>query len=229
MINYYRTVGEKGFLKIKNKSDIYNNKQISKELFIDEFLQSFCGWGYFPVNVWGKLYKRSLIKNIEISGLQYGEDLCFNLQVLPNANWISTSSKALYFYRWGGVTTYIKESIFDDAIAQYLFKLKYFKKYNKIDCIEKANVELCNFFIAFVDEIIINNSYSIAKEKVELYISNYYLQDACRNVSYDWFNKESKYMYIKQKNVDALMFVREKFAFKRKKRINTIKQLQRFI
>lgn len=229
MINYYRTVGEKGILKIKSKNNIYNNELISNELFIDEFLQSFCGWGHFPINVWGKLYKKSLINDIKISGLQYGEDLCFNLQVLPKANLISTSSNAFYFYRWGGVTTCIKEIIFDDAIAQYIFKLNYFKKYNKKDCVEKANVELCNFFITYLDGIIAKYSYSIAKEKIALYISNIYLQKACRNVSYDWFNRESKYMYIKQKNIDGLIALRKNAAKKRKKGVDIVKRLQRFI
>lgn len=229
MICYYRTIGEKGIVKLKSRDDIYNNKLISNELFIDEFFQSFCGWGHFPINVCGKLYKKSLINNIKICGLKYGEDLCFNLQVLPNANLISTCSDAYYFYRWGGVTTYIKDTIFDDAIAQYVFKLNFFKKYNKRDCIEKANVELCNYFITYVDEIVAKYSYFIAKEKIATYISDVYLQSACRNVSYDWFNNDFKYRYIMDKNVDGLIFIRKPNASKWKKRKEVIKFLQHFI
>ena len=229
VICYYRTIGEKGIIKIKSKNSIYSDKLISNKFFIDEYLQSFCGWGCFPINVWGKLYKRSLINNIEISGLQYGEDLCFNLQVLPKANLISTSSNAFYFYRWGGVTTCIKEIIFEDAIAQYLFKLDYFKKYNKNDCIEKANVELCNYFITYVDEIITKYSNNEAKEKIALYISNDYLQNACMNVSFDWFNKDSKYIYIKQENIEGLILLRQNIASNRKKQMSIINKLQKIM
>ena len=72
----------------------------------------------------------------------------------------------------GGVTTNIKECIFDDAIKQYLIKKKYFETYGAYDCIEKVNAELCNFFISYVDYAIIKYPKEILKKELSCYISN---------------------------------------------------------
>ena len=84
-----------------------------------------------PVNMWGKLYKKSLIKDsiIETVGISNGEDLCFNLQVLPNANKIVSIPDSIYFYRWGGMTNSINKNLFKDACKAYNFKLKIFESF----------------------------------------------------------------------------------------------------
>lgn len=228
IINFCRVIGSKGIVKKRNKDDIYSNQLITQQEFIEKHLQAFCGWDSFPINVWGKLYKRELFQDIELSGLIYGEDLCMNLQVLPKAKSIVINSKGLYFYKWGGVTTNIKDSLFDNAISQYLFKIQYFKKFKRDDCVEMADVELCNFFITFVDSIIAKYPHIDAKKEISAYISNSYLQKACRNVSYDWFKRSEVYMCIKEQDIDTLIKLRSKFVSKNKMKKWFIGQIQEF-
>lgn len=229
IINFCRVIGSKGIFKKKNKDDIYSNQLITQQEFIEKHLQAFCGWDSFPINICGKLYKRELLQDIELSGLIYGEDLCMNLQVLPKAKGIVINSKGLYFYKWGGVTTNIKDSLFDNAISQYLFKIQYFKKFKRDDCVEMANVELCNFFITFVDNIITKYSYIDAKRKISTYISNNYLQKACRYVSYEWFKRNDVYMCIKEKDINKLIVLRSKFASRNKMKKWFISHIQKFL
>ena len=229
IINFCRVIGSRGIVKKKNKDDIYNNQLITQQEFIEKHLQAFCGWDRFPINVWGKLYKRELLQDIKLSGLTYGEDLCMNLQVLPKAKKIVTNPEGLYYYRYGGITTNIKDSLFDNAISQYLFKIQYFRKFKRDDCIEMANVELCNFFITFVDNIMLKYSNIEAKEKISIYISNTYLQQACRNISYDRFKKSDKYMYIKEQDIDALIKSRRKFVSRNKMKKRFISHIQKFL
>lgn len=102
IIPYYRTIGKIAIIKFRRNSAFYENQIIFNETFINKYLQSFCGWGEFPVSIWGKLYKKDLLWDIKLSELTYGEDICFNLQVLPRAKKMAIASKAHYYYRWGG-------------------------------------------------------------------------------------------------------------------------------
>lgn len=114
------------------------------------------------------------------------------------------------------MTTNIKECIFDDAIKQYLIKKKYFETYGAYDCIEKVNAELCNFFISYVDYAIIKYPKEILKKELSCYISNPYLQQASKNVSFQWFNQNDTYNAIKKKKIDDLIAIRKRQAFKTK-------------
>lgn len=135
----------------------------------------------------------------------------------------------MYYYRYGGITTNIKDSLFDNAISQYLFKIQYFEKFKRDDCIEIANVELCNFFITFVDNTMLKYSNIKAKEKISTCISNIYMQKACRNISYDWFKKSDKYMCIKEQDIDTLIKSRRKFVSRNKMKKWFISHIQKFL
>lgn len=90
------------FIKRKNVPDVFQHKVIDHEDFIQKYFQSFSGWGDFPVNVTAKLYKKELLSELESVDLVYGEDLCFNMQILPKVKRIVSVPDNVYFYRWGG-------------------------------------------------------------------------------------------------------------------------------
>lgn len=176
--------------------------------------------------MWGKLYKMELLKDVPITRLVYGEDLCFNLYVLPRVKKIVSIPDGIYFYVYGGITTNINEErMIEDAIKQYSYKVSEFKKYGQFDLIEMANVELCNYFIGYVDEVIAKFSTKKAKDKIIQHLSSSTLQNACNSVSYDWFNNDLKYQTLMRKDVDILFKERKKFAYKNKIK----KQLLRLI
>lgn len=141
--NVVRTIGKYHLIK-KKVVNFSEEKVITHDEFIDEYLKSFCGWGRMPISMWAKLYKRHLIINITPTKLKYGEDLCFNLQAMLNASKVVQITNYIYEYSWGGVTSYVNENkIFSDALKQYEYKTQVFCNYKKNEIIEMANVELC--------------------------------------------------------------------------------------
>lgn len=160
----------------------------------------------------------------------YGEDLCFNLHVLPRARKIVSIPDNIYFYVYGGITTNINEErMYEDAIKQYSYKISEFKKYGQFDLIEMANVELCNYFLSYVDEVIVKFSKNDAKDKMAQYLSNPILQNACNSVSYDWFNNDLKYQTLKRKDVDTLFKERKKLAYKNKIKRQLLKIIENIL
>ena len=110
---YCRVMDKYALIRKEVKGNIYNNLVIEKAKLMNEYYGSFCGWGEFPVNMWAKLYKKSLIDSVDYKaiGISHGEDLCFNLQVLPHANKIASIPEIVYFYRWGGMTNKINKNL----------------------------------------------------------------------------------------------------------------------
>lgn len=78
-----------------------------------------------------------------------------------------------------------------------------------------ANVELCNYFLGYVDDVIMKYSKIIVKDKISHYIFNSNLQKACNKVSFDWFNNNQKYKMIKTKDINALFNERKKYVYKK--------------
>lgn len=58
---------------------------ITQPQLFDSYYMSFFGVNILSVNVWGKLYKRNILKNSpQPIGLAMGEDLYFNLELFPH-------------------------------------------------------------------------------------------------------------------------------------------------
>lgn len=217
---FYRVIDKFGLIKRSVKSDIYNNKIIKNDEFMNKYYDSFCGWGEFPINMWGKLYKKSLIDsaNYRTVGISHAEDLCFNLQVLPYANKIASIPQNVYFYRWGGMTNKINKSLFKDACTAYNFKLHMFEKHNKKESYAKASVELCNFFITYIDTYLkFTNLNDLAiKNIISKEIKNEDLQKAVRIPKYEWFLNNEVYRSIKNQDVQGFFVIQKRGLIKRK-------------
>lgn len=217
---FCRVIDKFGLIKKETNSEVYNNKIITRNKLMNEYYDSFCGWGEFPINIWAKLYKKSLIDSVDYKsvGISHGEDLCFNLQVLPHANKIVSIPKIIYFYRWGGMTNKINKNLFKDACTAYNFKLQMFKKHNSKDSVPKASGELCNFFITYIDTYLkfSNLSDSEIKTFVENEIKNEDLQKAVRIPTYDWFLNNKTYQCIKDQDAQGFLSIQKKGLVKRK-------------
>ena len=231
--NFSRVLDKYGILKKYSHKQIYDNKIINREEFIYKYFDSFCGWGEMPVNMCGKLYKKSLIKDsiIDTVGISHGEDLCFNLQVLPNANKIVSIPDSIYFYRWGGMTNNINKNLFKDACKAYNFKLKIFEKFNCKDCYEKASVELCNFFKGYIDTYLVFSNFNDLQllNFIENGIKNKDLQKAVNMPQYEWFLNDEIYKCIKNQDVEKFLEFQKKGLIKRKMRIKTLKVISKVL
>ena len=216
---YCRVMDKYALIRKEVKSNIYNNLVIEKAKLMNEYYGSFCGWGDLPVNMCGKLYKKSLIDsaNYKRVGISHGEDLCFNLQVLPHASKMVSMPEIIYFYRWGGMTNKINKNLFKDACKAYNFKLDMFKKHDSEESYAKASVELCNFFITYIDEYLkLGNINDIEMEKFILNeMITLDLQNAVRIPTDDWFLNNEIYQCIKNKDSKRFLELR-KIGLKKK-------------
>ena len=225
---YYRVLDKYSLLKRIPNDSVYNNVIITKNEFINEYYDSFFGSGKMPINMWAKLYKKSLINSSDVQhvGISHGEDLCFNLQVLPNAKKIVSIPKCVYFYRWGGMTNKINKNLFKDACKAYKFKLKMIEKNDCKECYQNAAFELCNFFITYIDTYLMfaNLNDVEMKDFVKNEIQNKILQNAVRIPTYEWFLNNQIYQCIKEKDIDTFLNMRKK-GIKKKKIKNKILRL----
>lgn len=215
-----RVIDKYGLIKKQIKNEIYNNKVITKDEFMNKYYDSFCGWGNFPVNMCGKLYKKSFVDTIDYKevGISHGEDLCFNLQILPQAEKIVSIPENIYFYRWGGMTDNINKNLFKDACIAYNFKLDMFKKHKRDESYSKASVELCNFFNGYIDTYLKCSDFNDldVKNIIKKEIENVTLQKAVRIPTYDWFVNNEIYKAIKNKDFQAFLNLKKIGLRKRK-------------
>lgn len=119
------------------------------ELF-DSYYVSFFGINLFPVTVWGKLYRKSVIdramKEIDIfmaTPLHRSEDEAFTMHLFPFLSSVYCLQKPIYVYRFGGITSgngFLSEMLdFGDYRIGFLDKYQYEKGYSPL-FIEYVNI-----------------------------------------------------------------------------------------
>ena len=157
----------------------------SPELF-ESFYLSFFGVNLFPVNVWGKIYRKRTIdiamedKDVFLSPrLHMGEDEAFNLNVFPYISSIFCLDKCVYNYRVGGLTS---------NYNKFLTDLLDFGDY-RIDLLDRYNYSLgyVPLFIEYVNILI-----SHIQQSLEYRI--FTRQDA-----FAWLNEELDKRYLVQR------------------------------
>lgn len=84
----------------------------------------FCSIGVMFMRVWGKLYRKSFLDGVEIkaSGLIYGEDIVYNLQLLPYLRRVYIMDETGYNYRYGGMCSNYNPRVFRDQKQIYRIK-----------------------------------------------------------------------------------------------------------
>lgn len=216
---YCKVLDKYGLIRKVVKGSIYNNLVIERTELMNDYYGSFSGWGDLPVSMCGKLYKKTLIDSVNYQpvGISHGEDLCFNLQILPHANKIVSISEIVYFYRWGGMTNNINKNLFKDACTAYKFKLKMFNEHNSQESYAKASVELCNFFITYIDTYLkfTNLNDLEIKDIISEEIKSQELQDAVRIPKYEWFLSNNNYKCIRDMDIQGFLDLQKKGLKKR--------------
>lgn len=134
----------------------YANHVISHDEFMDRYYAGLLGYNNSPVNIWGTLYRKSVISESDVSpcGASFGEDLVFNLKVLPHASRIYCTSHVVYNYRvevsrkW----KYGKEWM-ENARLLYNIKFEYPNRYKVRFDGFYIHVEMVNMLKTFVDRM----------------------------------------------------------------------------
>lgn len=172
--------------------------------FIKKYYKGFFGALVFPVQVWGKLYRKELFDGIVFYNNFMGDDLCVNLQVLPKARKMVVLNKPLYYYRFGGGTSKFNPRFLEDYSIIKKVQNECAEHYNvEEDCYRLINVETANVFYTYVKSYL------------------YSLNDFSK-IDYNFIDSSFKsYDYIK----DAVEFLKEKDVNKVAKSESNIKHV----
>lgn len=132
---------------------------ITHDVFMNKYYKGFFGALAFPVQAWGKLYRKELFDGVEFYNNFMGEDLCINLQTLPKARKMVVLSKPLYYYRFGGGSSKFNSRLIEDYAIIKKVQSEAVKKYGlNEDCYRLINTETANVFFTFVKSYLLTIS-----------------------------------------------------------------------
>ena len=107
---------------------------LSRDVFIHRyFINSFLGrTGRFPVYLWDKCYSRKLFLNSDFKDdkIRHGEDLLWNMYIIPQIESIYLSNYPGYFYRYGGITSRFYPNYLTDHKIIYSKGLEIIDRYH---------------------------------------------------------------------------------------------------
>lgn len=117
------------------------------ELF-EKYYISFFGVNILPVNLYGKLYRKSVLDRAAIkpSRLIHGEDLTFNLLLFPHLNRIYLLDEVGYSYRYGGMTSKYNPKLMASSKIIYPLKKELIEKYGYTKADDPIRIEMKNVF-----------------------------------------------------------------------------------
>lgn len=146
LFSYYR------YSKLLKKTVQTDLEQvIYKDIFMEKYYKGFFGASTFPVQVWGKLYRKEIFNEVKFYTNFMGEDLCINLQALPKARKMVVVNKPLYYYRFGGGSSKFNPNFIDDYSVIKKIQNDCAKIFNiDEDCYRLINIESSNVFFTFV-------------------------------------------------------------------------------
>lgn len=143
---------------IKKKAYSIIKGLITQPQLFDSYYISFLGVNILSVNIWGKLYKSSILQNPPHPiGLAIGEDLYFNLEIFPHLQKIYIDDYIGYNYRFGGMTTRYNKNLLPNLKVLYSIKKRKIEEYKYDKASEYIRIELKNVFISDINQRILFN------------------------------------------------------------------------
>ncbi|MCH5229290.1 MAG: glycosyltransferase family 2 protein [Muribaculaceae bacterium] len=153
--------------------------QIITPVLFEDYYISFFGLNLLTFSIWGKLFKKEIIKKIDLkpSGYIYGEDRVFFLQLFPKLKKIYILNYYGYNYRYGGMSTRYNPIIFKNLENLFYYKKKLiqqYKYYKASECLLNELKEICKSQIKLMIEFSGNNKDEIVKFILKLRFSPIY-------------------------------------------------------
>lgn len=141
---------------IKKKANLVVRNLITQPQLFDSYYISFFGMNILSVNIWGKLYKSSILKvPPQPIGLTMGEDLYFNLEIFPRLKKIYIDDYIGYNYRFGGMTTQYNKNLLPNLKTLYSIKKGKIEKYQYYKALDYIRIELKNVLISDIKQRIL--------------------------------------------------------------------------
>lgn len=207
-----RVIDKFGLINIKMKNN-YSLTHLTKaielpELF-EEYYISYFGSNKLLVNMCGKLYRKSVIDqaNLSPTAMTMGEDLLYNMNLHPKLNKIAFVSDNVYYYRYGGLTNSSNPTFLEDIKCQYFIKKQNIDKYNYTKAIPFFKYELINCFYSHFENLVLLDRipYNNLKKMIQKEINDPIYNDATVGT---W--ADNKTQMIKKKDIDGIILIVEK-------------------
>lgn len=139
-----------GLLTRKTRFNIGKNTDngyriITEGLFEDYFI-SYFGVNIVPVNLYAKLYKRSVLERSEIkpTGLRWGEDLIMNMHMFPYLDSMAIIDDIGYNYRVGGMTSHYLPWLIPASVEMFGLKEQAIERFKYDKATYPTRVEMKN-------------------------------------------------------------------------------------
>lgn len=211
--NMYKIIGDRVFIKKKNKSAYFNEVKVySEEEIRKDLVVAYIHGHPFPSSLCAKLYKRELLVSSGkyLNSISFfGEDLYYNLEIFLKANRVKILDKSLYFYRAGGNTSKYMSYLFNDIVSGYKIQKEVIEEYyndTKQQRLNGISIMLLNTFKTCLYNLF-NSKHTQRemKELIKMYVSNDCITESVNNEgSIKYFsrefldairNKDTEYLY----------------------------------
>lgn len=173
---------------------------------MDKYYISFFGINILDVNIWGKLYDINLLRRAKLqpSGYKMGEDLIFNMRLLPYVNRYSIIDYCGYNYRIGGLTSRFNPTLWADLSSQFLIKREEALSHDYTKALHPLTTELKNILISSIEQRIVhlNESYEQLTQWVDRELSRNELWQDIHLFSND---ANPVFSYIANRNSSAII------------------------
>ena len=175
VVGQIRNVYHVAFLYLRDwrqKSLKNTNKLISHEEMMEDYYLSFFGINILPVSMCATLYRRFVINQAQLqpSGLGFGEDLAFNMKLMPYVQKYYMIDKIVYNYRkerWGASPKYL-DNWLKNARLLFDSKMQQIKELHYDKAIKWQLIEYVNYIKTYVRNSLLYDAKHIEKRKVIL-------------------------------------------------------------
>lgn len=172
VVGQIRNVYHVAFLYLRDwrqKSLKNANKLISYEEMMEDYYLSFFGINILPVSMCATLYRRSVINQAQLqpSGLGFGEDLAFNMKLMPYVQKYYMIDKIIYNYRkerWGASPKYL-DNWLKNARLLFDTKMLQIKSLHYDKAIKWQLIEYVNYMKTYVRNSLLFDSKHIERRK----------------------------------------------------------------
>lgn len=120
----------------------------------DSLYISYLGVNILPVNMCGNLYKKNLfLPTLKKSGLRFGADLALSMQLYSIASSLIITSKPIYNYRWGGVTSRYQPFFLQSSKELFKRKMASISELENQRFERSTVIELVNCLATYVEQL----------------------------------------------------------------------------
>ena len=145
------------------------NKLISHEEMMDQYYLSFFGINILPVSIWATMYRRSTLNEVNLPpcGLSFGEDLVFNMKLMPCVRGYYMIDKIVYNYRrdsWGASSKYLDKWL-KNARLLFDMKMAQIEKLHYDKAIRWQLIEYVNYLKTYVRNCLLYDARHLDERK----------------------------------------------------------------